>query len=143
MKNDLIYVDSNVFIYSIISKNEKIISKSKDIILSIAKGNVQAITSLLTWDEFARIVQKHLGYEYAVIEGGKFLNMPCLNFIDVNFNVINKAQEIMKTYRLNPRDSIHAATAIMNNATKILTNDTDFDNLKELKRISVENFKAQ
>jgi len=40
----------------------------------------------------------------------------------------------MENYRIKPRDAIHAATALENKITNIVSYDKDFDELKEIKR---------
>lgn len=133
------YVDANVFIFPIIyDATIKESSLSKGILLEISEGDLEAATCSLTWDEVAWIVRKTLGIEYAKNEGKKLLEFPNLKILTVNEEIINEAQKIMETYQLKPRDSIHAACAIKNNIGEIITDDPDFDKVKELKRISLE-----
>jgi len=136
----MIYVDSNVFIYSVVSKS-KLASLSKNIILQIAEGKIDGATSILTWDEFFWVVRKTLGQEFAEIEGPRFLNIPNLKFIAADELIITKAQKIIEDYKLKPRDSIHAASAISRNIKEIISDDPDFDKIKEIKRIPIEKFR--
>jgi predicted nucleic acid-binding protein len=41
----------------------------------------------------------------------------------------------MERYGLKPRDAIHAATAMENRITVIVSYDKDFDRIRELKRV--------
>ena len=135
----MIYLDANIFIYAITNTEFKG-ECSRQILTKIAKKEVPGCTSLLTWDEFIHILKKWIGREAANIAGNKFLNFPNLTFLRVEENVIIHAQNLMTKYNLNPRDAIHIASALVNNVTEILTDDLDFDNIKEIKRLKIEKF---
>ncbi len=137
----MVYIDSNVFIYSVISNSEELSALTKNILLKIAEGKLSAITSVLTWDEFVWIARRTLGPDLAEIEGSKFLNLPNLKFVSTDEHVIREAQRILEEYKLKPRDAIHAAAAISSGVTEIITDDQDFDAVKELKRVSIEKFR--
>jgi len=135
------YLDSNIFIYAIGNKLAKG-EESRNILQKIVSGEIEAQTCTLTWDEFIYVVRKNFGRELSVIEGKKFLNFPSLNWIIVDKKTVDKAQELIEKYNLKPRDAIHAASAIINKIPTIITDDSDFDKIKELKRIHPENFKV-
>ncbi|MCC6043247.1 MAG: hypothetical protein LM598_06480 [Candidatus Verstraetearchaeota archaeon] len=61
----MLYVDSNVFIYPVIYDEAAVMeAKScKSFLLKIAFKEVDAYTSLITWDEVAWAVRKVLGVE--------------------------------------------------------------------------------
>lgn len=134
------YLDSNIFLNSILYDDD-IASKCKKIIYKIVKKEIIGTTSILTWDELVYIIRKNLGKEIAITEGEKFLKMPNLVFIDVNKNIVYKAQKLVNKYNLKPRDAIHTATAILNDIQEIISDDNDFDKIDEIKRISPEEFK--
>jgi predicted nucleic acid-binding protein len=133
----LFYIDSNIFIYPVIY-DEDAISESKNcksFLLKIASGGVEAYTSVITWDEVTWIVRRILGVEASVALGRKFLRFPNLKILGIRKTTILKAQEVMEKYRLRPRDAIHAATAIENKITTIVSYDRGFDSVSGLKRI--------
>ena len=136
----MIYLDSNVFIFYVISdeKTEEKSRLSKNILLKVAEGKLEAATSSLTWDELVWSVKKIIGIEIAKTGGKKFLEFPNLKILNVDVGVVNEAQKILEKYNLKPRDSMHAACAIKNNITQIISDDPDFDKVKELKRIGLE-----
>ena len=136
----MIYLDSNVFIYYVISdeKTEEKSLLSKNILIKIAEGKLDAATSSVTWDELIWSVKKVVGVDIAKTEGKKFLEFPNLRILNVDASVINEAQKILEKYNLKPRDSMHAACAIKNNMTQIISDDPDFDKVKELERIGLE-----
>lgn len=101
----------------------------------IAKNEIDACTSVLTWDEFFQFVKKSLGSDYAKLSGQRFLNIINLKFLDSDFKVVSTAQRLTEKYNLSPRDAIHAASAILNGCKEIVSDDPDFDKIKEIKRI--------
>ncbi|MBS3080606.1 type II toxin-antitoxin system VapC family toxin [Candidatus Pacearchaeota archaeon] len=134
------YLDSNIFIYPILYEDETS-ENCKRILLDLLKGKFKGYTSILTWDEFVHTIKKHKGKEISISEGKKFLKFSNLTFIKTHLSTIYKAQKIFTENNVGPRDAIHAATALLNNIDEIITGDPDFDAVKEIKRISPENFK--
>ncbi len=137
----MVYLDSNVFIYPVIyDESIPLASKSKIILMAIEEGKIVASTSLLTWDEVVWVVLKILGREDALMQGRKLLGFPKLQFIEVDEAIILKAQSLIESYNLKPRDAIHAASALLSGSNVIVSEDRDFDVIKELKRISITDF---
>ncbi len=138
----MIYLDANIFLSAIVNPTTDEQSKiCNEILRKVVFKELSAATSLLTWDEIVFIIKKTLGRNIAGIEGKKFLSFPNLLFLKVDDNVIFLAQDLSIKYNLNPRDAIHAASALTNNINEILSDDSDFDQIKEIKRIKLENFK--
>jgi predicted nucleic acid-binding protein len=133
----LLYIDSNIFVYPVIY-NPDVISeaqKSKDFLLKIALGKAEAYTATITWDEVAWVVRKVFGFEFSAEESKKFLSFPNLKLLGVKKSTVFRAQDLVEKYRLTPRDAIHAATALENKITTIVSYDKDFDEMSEIKRI--------
>ncbi len=132
----MIYLDTNIFAYAIMNNDYKGIECRK-ILSKIARKQEKGFTSCITWDELVFIVQKYRGREISLKEGERMLKFPNLEFIKLDKLIINKAQEIMFNYNLKPRDAIHAASAIIYNIREIVSDDSDFDELKEIKRTKI------
>lgn len=98
----------------------------------VVKKEVEAYTSLLTWDEFVWVIRKFLGQTTANEKGKEFLIFPNLIFDNVTHNLINRAQILMETYSLKPRDAIHLATAFQRQITEIITFDDDFKGIPNI-----------
>ena len=126
------YLDSNIFISPILY-NDEIAQKCKEILTKIISNEFIGITSILTWYEVVYTIGKNLGREIAIKEGDRFLKFPNLIFIDVNKNVLSKAQKILTDFNIKPRDSIHAATYLLQGCKEFFSNDSDFKRIKELK----------
>jgi len=133
------YLDTNIFLYPVLYEDEKA-KICGEIIKKAVKREILAVTSVLTWDEFVYALSKFQKSEIYKKEGKKFLHLP-IEFLDANKTVIYKAQTLIEKYNLKPRDAIHAASALHAGAEEIISDDSDFDKIKELKRISPENFK--
>ncbi len=138
----MIYIDSNVFIFASLN-NEELGNNARLILEAVQNRNIEAITSALTFDEVIWIIKKNRNFEDAISAGEAFLNMPGLHLVDVNQDLLALSIDIMKRYKTDPRVSIHAATAITQKANIIISEDSDFDRIRELKRRGIMEFKIQ
>lgn len=130
------YIDSNIFIYPVIYDTEvqEKARRAKEILLKIEHGELSAYTSTLTWDEVVWVVSRVLGRSDGTKQGRKLLGFPNLEFIDVDKRNLSMAQMLLDKYKLNPRDSIHLASAISKKIKRIISDDEDFDVAKEIER---------
>jgi len=132
----LAYVDSNVFIYPVIY-DPRTVEKAKnarEILEKIVGGEIKAYTSTLTWAEVVWVVGRVLSRDDGVSQGRKLLGFPNLEFIDVDKRTLSTAQALTDRYRLKPRDSIHLASAVNRSLRAVITDDEDFDVVKEIER---------
>ncbi|MBI4170509.1 MAG: type II toxin-antitoxin system VapC family toxin [Candidatus Aenigmarchaeota archaeon] len=136
----MMYIDATVFISSFLEEGEET-KLSKSVLEKITTNEINAFTSALTWDEIVWAARKHLSPQDGIEQGKKFLEFPYLNFIEADEIVIKTAQDIMERYGLKPRDAIHAASAISKGIKEIISEDEDFDTVKELKRRGLRDFK--
>jgi predicted nucleic acid-binding protein len=104
-------------------------------LLEIALGKIEAYASPVTWGEVAWVIRKILGAEASIDHGRKLLSFPNLKLLQVKRTTALKAQDLMEEYELKPRDALHAAIALENKITTIVSFDKDFDKLKAVKRI--------
>jgi hypothetical protein len=131
----MIYLDSNVFIYSAINTQEPG-EKARSLLQRIQQGDEKAETSALTFDEVFWAIKK-LDFEAALEACQALLNFPNLEIISADREIALSALQIIKEYHLASRDAIHAATAIAAKAESVISTDTHFDKIKELKRRSL------
>ena len=130
------YIDSNIFLYPIIYEETiEGVLEAKSYLLQIAKGELNACTASLTWDEIVWVVRKYIDPDTSKIKGEQFLIFPHLKILDVDFNIIQKAHELLEVFHIKPRDAIHAASALNYNCTDIISDDQDFEKVKGLIRI--------
>jgi uncharacterized protein len=130
------YIDSSVSIYPAIYRTEsqKKAKKAKEKLLKIEKREISAHTSTLTWDEVVWVVGKLLGRDDGINQGKKLLGFPNLEFINVDEGILTLAQNLLNKYKLSPRDSIHAASAVSRKIKAVISDDKDFDQVKEITR---------
>lgn len=129
----MIYLDSNVFLNAILNRG-KAGEKARDLIHKIEKGEIKASTSALTFDEVFWIVKKYRSFNKALEACKALLQIPNLLFIEVNDKTLWLACGMIEKYRLNPRDGIHLACALSREIHTIVSEDKDFDRVKEIKR---------
>ena len=131
------YLDSNVFIYPVIyqEESEPKAKKAKEILSSVEAGKLDASTSTLTWDEVVWVVSKTMGRNEGINQGKKLLGFPNLKFIPTDGPVVSHAQRLMEKRKINPRDAIHVASALERKINEIVSNDSELDVIKEIKRI--------
>jgi predicted nucleic acid-binding protein len=129
----MIYLDACVPIYAALD-SEASGGWSRDLLMRIEKGEDSAVTSALTLDEFTYKVRKEEGIEASFEVGRMLIGTPNLRFIAVDYEVLWKSLELVEKLGLYPRDSIHAATALLQNVSTIVSEDKDFDAVPKIKR---------
>ena len=132
------YIDSNVFLYPVLYNDIRESENARKILSEIERKNIQAYTSTLTWDEVSYVVEMIFGKTDSIEVGKRFLNFPFLRFIPVDDEIIRRSQVIREKYNLKPRDSIHLSCAIERNISEIITDDADFDGIKEITRVPIK-----
>ena len=55
--------------------------------------------------------------------------------LPLTINEYRRAREVMLKYSLNPSDALHVAVMLNNSIRRILSEDTDFDRVKEVERV--------
>jgi len=129
----MIYLDSNVFIYACLSLDEKG-ERSRKLLKGVESGDTEAASAALSFDEIVWAVKKHRTTGEAIAAGEAFVNMPRLTIVPVDEAVIRSAVDLMRRYELDPRDSIHAASAILCRAEAMISADPHLDKMRELPR---------
>ena len=132
----MIYLDANIFVYPHTGIGKKS-SACIALLEKVTKKELEGGTSVLTWNEVQHSLKRELGKEKGIEQSKILLTNPGLTWLKATKESVEKAQEIVEKYNLNPRDAIHAATALLNNIKEIASDDSDFDKVKELKRIKI------
>ena|SRR3989338_1963870 len=130
-----VYLDSNVFILAALSDGHKA-AKAKELIKKIIMGQLAGATSSLTIDEVVWVIWKETkDRSLAIDEGLRILQFDNLKIIEINGNIMRNSLDFMKSYEsLKPRDAIHLSAALSVNVSTIVSDDSDFDDVKEIKR---------
>jgi len=135
----MIYLDANVFLNAILNR-EKEGEKARDLIQKLQKGEMAAATSALSFDEVFWVVKKHRDFNKALKASKAFLEIPNLTFLEVDDETLWSALSLAEKYRLAPRDAIHLACALNHGISTIISEDEDFDRIKEIKRRRILDF---
>ncbi|MEA1925172.1 MAG: PIN domain-containing protein [Candidatus Altiarchaeota archaeon] len=127
------YLDANVFIYAALYDGKKA-EHAREILREMVEGDV-AITSTLTIDEVVWIVWKESNREKAIKESVRILELPNLKVLSVDAKDAYSALNLMNKYqKLKPRDAIHLAVSLRAGVFRIISDDSDFDDVDEIER---------
>jgi len=129
-----VYVDSNIFISSLIYERSVKAGNTNRVLAAIEKGEVSAYTSTLTWDEVVWVVRRVLGRADSIQAGAKLADYPNLRFVAASEEIIRSAQRLLSEYQLAPRDAVHAASAMSRTVDALVSDDSDLDVVREVKR---------
>lgn len=131
----MFYCDSNLFIRPAISTDRKA-AVARKILDALVEGRIGGLTCSITVDEVLWIVWKNADKEAATEQAKRVLEFPNLKIVDTTALDIRKAIDIINEYGLKPRDAIHVACSLNHAVFSIISDDADFDTVKELKRLS-------
>jgi predicted nucleic acid-binding protein len=138
-----VYIDSNIFISSLIYERSGKATNTKRVLASVEKGEVAAYTSTLTWDEVVWVVRRVLGRADSIQAGAKLADYPNLRFVSTSEEIIRSAQRLLSEYPLAPRDAIHVASALSRPVDSLVSDDSELDVVREVKREASEVFEPE
>ena len=129
-----VYIDASLLI-SAASDIDEHGEKAIKILEKIKDEFYKPYTAALTIDEVMWIVQKERGRELALETANATLSIPSLEIVAVDRNIMKNTLIAYKEEKLNPRDAIHLATMRSKKISIIISSDSDFDNINDIKRI--------
>ncbi|MEF8833157.1 MAG: type II toxin-antitoxin system VapC family toxin [Candidatus Thermoplasmatota archaeon] len=127
------YIDSNVLIYATLDEGERG-EWCRDLLGKIEEGEEKGGSSYLTYDEIFWKIDNSSSKEDAIEATETILTMPNLRFFEVDDEIIWKAHQLISEKGVDPRDAIHASTAIIHGIYTMVSEDDDFDDLEEIDR---------
>lgn len=137
MKNKIIALDSNIFIYHF-EKNPHYTSYTRNIFKRIINKSFHGITSVISLIET-------LSYPApdAVLSEieDKFRSLPNFTLFDITQEIALEAARIRRQYKFRLPDSIQLATALLNKANTFIANDSRLQKFKEIEVLLLKNFK--
>ena len=133
----MFYLDANFFIFAILDTTEKG-EKARRILREIVSGKRQAMTSVLALDEVLWVLQrnKKKDIQRKVIED--IYAIPHLEVKAVSALIPLRALEYIEKYNLKPRDAFHSACMEEFQINIIVSDDADFDKMKNITRFKLE-----
>ena len=126
----MIFVDANFLIYLNLGVKEV-----EDYYLKLLSEESLA-TNPLVLDEVIYVSKKKYGVRLE--DTLDFLDnvvLPNSVVLPLTINEYRRAREVMLKYSLNPSDALHVAVMLNNSIRRILSEDTDFDRVKEVERV--------
>lgn len=127
------YLDANVFVFAALDTGQKG-ELSRDYLERTTQGKIEAATSALTLDEILWVLLRNHRPDYLrpVIEG--IYALPNCTILPVTADAPRLALEFIEKYKIKPRDALHAAIMQQHHLNNIISDDTDFDKIAQIKR---------
>ncbi len=129
----MLYLDANFFVFCNFDQTEKGVNARK-ILQKIIDGKASA-TSTLALDEVMWVILKNKKSSEMreVIES--IYSVKNLDVKEVGPQIPLMALDFIENEKLKPRDAFHAAVMKVIGASEIVSDDSDFDRVKWIKRI--------
>ncbi len=130
------YIDTNVFLYALLNQDRKG-GEYRDFLRKVEAGKYNCTTSCLVLDEVAWVVRKHRDSKTAIRAWKDILCLP-IKILPIDEKVAFRVPYFMEKYNLKPRDAIHASVMMENGINQIVSDDSDFKKVKEIKVKKIE-----
>lgn len=121
-------LDTSIFIYHL-EQHPRYALLTRSLLSGIETGQRMAFTSVVTLMEITvrpwQLGEAHIArqYEWALT------HFPNLVVAEVTCEIAQQAAQLRAHYRLRPADALQVATALVNGATLLVTNDHDLARL--------------
>ena len=133
-----LFVDASLLIYlNTLSDGERRISY-EEFYIDLVRDNT-LYTDVLVLDELIYVSKRKYGVPYEVtLEFIESIVLPYVIVLPLGADEYNHARRFMLDFGLKPSDALHLGVMASNGIQAIVTEDTDFDKVKEVKRIWLE-----
>ncbi len=138
METRTTYIDSNIFIYAF-EEPTALGDFCRKILFSTQAWGIQSITSCLTYDEVVHVLRRQWPKDLVIEYAENLLFSPTV-FVPTHKEILTLSLEFINATSLKTRDSIHVATMKFHNVTTIISEDKDFDAVREIRRLSAKQF---
>ncbi len=96
----------------------------------------KAYTDVLVLDELIYVSKKKYGIPYELsIEFIEAIVLPYINILELGEEEYEHASKLMIEYKLKPSDSLHIGAMLNNGINVIVSEDKEFDKIKQIKRV--------
>ncbi|OGW15875.1 MAG: hypothetical protein A2035_06475 [Nitrospirae bacterium GWA2_42_11] len=127
------FLDSNILMYSL-GSSHSLKAPCMKILEKIRSSKIQVCTNTEVFQEIL--------YRYYSLDKKELAHQACKLLEDITDPILSVSQEditkaiaLLKQYSINVRDAVHAATMLNNDIRHIISTDTHFDQIPEIKRI--------
>ena len=126
----MIFVDANFLIYLNLGVKEV-----EDYYLKLLSEESLA-TDPLVLDEVIYVSKKKYGVRLEdTLDFLDNIVLPNSVVLPVTINEYRRAREVMLKYSVSPSDALHVAVMLNNSIRRIISEDRDFDRVKEVERV--------
>ncbi len=126
----MIFVDANFLIYLNLGVKEV-----EDYYLKLLSEESLA-TDPLVLDEVIYVSKKKYGVRLEdTLDFLDNIVLPNSVVLPVTINEYRRAREVMLKYSVSPSDALHVAVMLNNSIRRVLSEDRDFDRVKEVERV--------
>jgi predicted nucleic acid-binding protein len=127
-----IALDTSVFIYQL-QAHPKYSIATDEIFAWLEKPKAQAVTSTITMTEL--LVQPYRDRDQLKADEiyGLLSTFPNLTWVSPSLEIADTAAQVRAKYALRTPDALQAATALRSWATALITNDSSFRRISEIK----------
>ena len=130
-----VFIDSPLLIYLNTLKSPELRTAYENFYLDLL-SNHRAYSDVLVLDELIYISRRKYNVPYDItLDFIESIVLPYVEILPLNAKEFEKAAEILKSINIKPSDALHAAAMILNDISKIASEDREFDKIKEIERI--------
>jgi len=130
------YIDSNIFFYARIM-DKRYGEPCSKILRDIFRGEIKAVTSVLTPIEVANALRKYGGSREEVRNSIDAMLSLDMEIYEIDRIDIAEAIRISEEFDISPYDAVHVAIMKKADVTRIISADKDFDRVTGIERIEV------
>ncbi len=129
------FIDSPLLIYLNTVTNPMARAIYENLYLDIL-SRYKLYTDVLVLDEVIYVSKKKYGIPYSTsIEFIESIVLPYISVISLGEDEYRLASKLLMEYDLKPSDALHLAAMINNGINTIVSEDRDFDKVKNVKRL--------
>jgi len=130
-----IFIDSPLLIYLNTLKSPELRTAYESFYLDLL-SNHRAYSDILVLDELIYISKRKYNVPYGVtLNFIESIVLPYVEILPLGLKEFERAAEILKSINIKPSDALHAAVMIINGISKMVSEDREFDKIKEIERI--------
>ena len=138
--NKCIALDSCILIYHL-EGDERFAPAAREIIEVLEAGRTRAIISTLALLEIQVAPYRRKAEDLADSYYALLRQLKNCRWVDMTYEIADRAAQLRAKYRLATPDAIHVATAIESGAAAFVTNDSDLPEMDEIQLVQIASFR--
>lgn len=134
-----IALDSCVLIYHL-EGNDRFAPAAREVFECLETGSANAVVSTLALLEILVSPYRHDAEDLAESYYALLRQLPNCRWVDMTYEIADRAARLRAEYRLATPDAIHIATAIESGAELFITNDSDLPEMDGIRLVQITSF---